>query len=269
MDFPKCDWWNQLCTEADPKGTSDQKDADALRLNVERTTLFPLNIEHEVHVDSFCKALEKVTLGNSVQRAKSTIDDSAKKGKRIMICVGPQASSIGTGVSALIAFSSFQKRYLLPGVRGTADPDFDTMVWDALADPGHYNSIVNPTKEYRGAVPNRFWAVLDDIIELESRDIVTISRLRHFLGLDDNGKPALLIRISTGKGPRQFTIPTGWDGFTNKYFRENRDYNPSDPNTHFGFTLDLESGSTEKPGAREMVAEPVPAGDTELVQRYE
>jgi len=285
MEFAKCaeccavnaaaalSWWNALCAEANPIGNDDQKAANALKENVERTKLFIRNIECAKHVALFSEALERVTTGNSVNRAKSAIQESTKLGQRLMICMGPNAASVGSGACALIAFTSFLKRYLAPGIRGThtglSDLDLESEVWDGLEDPAHYSTLVNPAMEYRSNIPNRFWAALDDVDTMEDREGKrTVSRVRSFLGLDDNGKPALLIRTVAGKEPRHFFVPTGWDGFAAAHFRENDLYNDSDPTTHYGFTLDLAAAPIERPGAREVVAEPVSACNTELVRRY-
>src|SRR4051812_6026938 len=58
-----CSWWNQLCVEANPAGSDDQKSAHALRLNVQCTELFVQNVKHKDDVALFCNALQSCPTG--------------------------------------------------------------------------------------------------------------------------------------------------------------------------------------------------------------
>lgn len=274
MDFPSCvngcgasdsglKWWDQLNSEADSNGNSCPQ--HYVRQNITRTNLFTLNPQHTDHVSAFCSALDDLNDGDALARAINAIRQSGR-----MICAGPGAGDVGAAASALVTLTSFVKRYADPGKRGPmgdpSDPDIHADIWNALDDPRYYDFVVNPNEEYKSSLPNRFWARLDDIDNFESTGRATAVRLRQFLGLDHEARLSLLISIRKENEPH-FTVPTGWDGFSNGYFRENAAYAMADIDSHFGVTLDL-AATPEKVGAREVVSPPVPTPHTYLVRKY-
>lgn len=230
--------------------------------NIEETVLFTINSEHPDHMAEFCESLSHITVGDAMARAVTAINETER-----MICAGPDATPLGSVACALITFRSFLTRYSKPGVRPPSGIDFDPVVWDEFDNPAEYKRTIDKTKAYKANIPNRFWAAFSDVEHLESTESVDRFRLKQFLGLDDSGEPTILIGIEDGKEPH-FFIPTGWDGFTNRHFLENVDYDPADPSTHFGYTRDLASAGTDARGAREVVSKPVSTEHTNLIRKY-
>lgn len=244
-------WWNNLSGKA-------SKEAVALRRNIEQTKLFTAGDVHGDHITGFADAVAAGEEEDCVKRAADAIERS----KRMVHC-GPPSCAFRSPACSLVAFTSFIKRHMDQVRRPLASPVDQERLLEDLGDPETYKEVGDPSKEYRGQLPCRFWTALADVDQLSTRGSVSASRLREYLGLGRDGKEALLIAIDDSYEPT-LTVPTGWDGFDNEYFRENSDA-ATDGDDHYGYTVDLATGSI---GAREAVSAPVKFSATRLVRMY-
>ncbi len=251
------DWWNRLHDEAQ---NPNSEQAVALQNNISVSQLFP-NPEDSTGGKSnacdFCEELANIVPQNPIKDVSEAITRSGA-----MICGGPKAQEFGSDACSLLSVRTFADWCTNRG-RGRMRLSFVNRIWNQLGDLNKYGSFTDKSTNLRGNLPYRFWTAIDDISNLGPLNNVTSSRLGQYLGLDWDGR-SLLIAIESGKEP-YFSIPTGWDGFTNPYFKENTQYDQKDSSTHFGYTLDL---ANQTRAAREVVSDPVSLADTKLVGRF-
>jgi hypothetical protein len=249
-------WWDDL-TEDCIAGARYSSACEALRLNVVNSQLVDLAPALKDLLSAFCGSLlERVTAGDSVSRAASAFN-----GAVALLCCGPQAASLSSTICTLVSFETFVDHW---AALGRYSRTAKRRMWNDLGDRGRYIDYVHPRKFARGALPLRFWTSEEDIAIIDGTSAVSVNRLAKYLGLKWFA-PSLLVAIRDGKEPESW-IPTGWDGFDNPNFRETDSYDASNPTTHYGYTLDLETGT---PGPREIVTKPVVLEDTRLVKKYE